>query len=205
MQKEIYLDNSATTIVADEVLQAMEPYWQVQFGNPSSPHLRGIAAEKTMSSCRAQLASLLQVSPGELYFTASGTEANNIALLGVTNAPHLLRTPGHLITTPIEHPSVLNVVKHLESRGWSISYFTVDSYGRIDPLEIYQLMQYNTRVVSVMAVNNELGTVAPLNQLGKIIEQENQRRQHKMIFHVDVILRSSSYCPNPSSVSPNAL
>lgn len=187
MQKEIYLDNSATTMVADEVLQAMEPYWQVQFGNPSSPHLRGIAAEKTMSSCRAQLASLLQVSPGELYFTASGTEANNIALLGVTNAPHLLRTPGHLITTPIEHPSVLNVVKHLESRGWSISYFTVDGYGRIDPLEIYRLMQYNTRVVSVMAVNNELGTVAPLNQLGKIIEQENQRRQHKMIFHVDAV------------------
>lgn len=187
MQRDIYLDNSATTAVADEVLQAMEPYWQIQFGNPSSPHVRGIAAEKTMESCRAHLGSLFQVHPSELYFTASGTEANNIALLGVTNAPHLLRSPGHLITTPIEHPSVLNVVKHLEKRGWSISYLTVDEYGRIDPQELYQLVEYNTRLVSVMAVNNELGTIAPLNELGKIIEQENKRRQHKMIFHVDAV------------------
>lgn len=187
MQNEIYLDNSATTAVAEEVLQAMEPYWSVQFGNPSSPHLRGVAAEKTMSSCRSQIANILQVNPGDLYFTASGTEANNLAIQGVANAPHLLRKPGHIITTPIEHPSVLNVVKHLEARGWTVSYLTVDSLGRLDPLELYTLLQPNTRLVSVMAVNNELGTVAPLAQLGKIIEQENQTRQHKISFHVDAV------------------
>jgi cysteine desulfurase len=187
MQNEIYLDNSATTAVADEVLQAMEPYWSVQFGNPSSPHLRGIAAEKTMSACRSQIASILQVHPGELFFTASGTEANNLAIQGVANAPYLLRNPGHLITTPIEHPSVLNVVKHLESRGWEVTYFPVDSHGRIDPLKLYGLIQPNTRLISVMAVNNELGTITPLNQVGKLIERENQTRQQKIIFHVDAV------------------
>lgn len=187
MRRDIYLDNSATTPVANEVLKAMEPYWQFQFGNPSSPHVRGIAAEKTMESCRDQLGNLLQVHPNQLYFTASGTEANNLALLGIANTPHLLRTPGHLITTPIEHPSVLNVVKHLETRGWSVSYFEVDKYGQIDPSSLKQLIEPNTRLVSVMAVNNEIGTIAPITELGKIIEAENQNRKHKIVFHVDAV------------------
>lgn len=187
MQNEIYLDNSATTRVADEVLQAMEPYWSVQFGNPSSPHLRGIAAEKTLASCRSEIAAALGVQANELYFTASGTEANNLALLGVANAPYLLRNPGHIITTPIEHPSVLNVVEHLETRGWSVSYLTVDQQGNLDPTELNDLIQPNTKIVSVMAVNNELGTIAPLNQIGTRIERENKTRHQKILFHVDAV------------------
>lgn len=187
MLREIYLDNSATTAVADEVVQAMEPYWSVQYGNASSPHLRGVAAEKTMSSCRAQLANLLKVNPEELYFTASGTEANNLAILGVANAPFFLRNPGHIITTPLEHPSVLQVIGHLETRGWQVSYLTVDGQGRINPQELKALLQPTTKLVSVMLVNNELGTIAPVNEVGRLIEVENQSRQQKIIFHVDAV------------------
>lgn len=187
MQNEIYLDNSATTPVAEEVVQAMEPYWAIQYGNPSSPHLRGVAAQKVMNTCRNQLASIFGVNASELYFTGSGTEANNIALLGVANAPFFLRNPGHIITTPIEHPSVLNVIKHLEGLGWSVSYLQVDRFGQIDPAEFAQQLQPNTKIVSTMLVNNELGTILPVGEIGKIIERENQDRQHKIIFHVDAI------------------
>lgn len=187
MRNEIYLDNSATTPVAEEVLQAMEPYWSIQYGNPSSPHLRGVAAEKTMNACRSQLGSILQANPGQLYFTASGTEANNLALQGVANTPYFLRHPGHIITTPIEHPSVLNVVGYLEERGWTVSYLSVDGYGQIDPQEFVSLLQPTTKLVSIMLVNNELGTIAPVRDIGKIIEGENLKRQHKIIFHVDAI------------------
>lgn len=187
MQNEIYLDNSATTAVAEEVLQAMEPYWSIQYGNPSSPHLRGVAAEKTMNACRAQLGAMLQVNASDLYFTASGTEANNMAILGVANTPYFLRQPGHIITTPIEHPSVLNTIKHLESRGWTTSFLSVDPYGRINPADFSAHLQPDTKLVSIMLVNNELGTIAPLGEIGRIIEKENQTRQHKIMFHVDAV------------------
>lgn len=187
MRNEIYLDNSATTPVAEEVVQAMEPYWSIQYGNPSSPHIRGVAAENTLNANRKQLGSLLQVNPAQLYFTASGTEANNMAIQGVANTPYFLRNPGHIITTPIEHPSVLNVVKHLEERGWSVSYFNVDDFGQIDPHEFSKHLKPNTKIVSVMLVNNELGTIAPVSEIGKIIEAENRERQHKIIFHVDAV------------------
>src|SRR5690606_30312154 len=115
MQREIYLDNSATTPVLSEVAKAMEPYWSVQYGNPSSPHMRGVAAEKTLSHSRRTLAELLGVTPNELFFTGSGTEANNIAIQGVANIPHLRKNPGHVITTAVEHPAVLHVVRYLET------------------------------------------------------------------------------------------
>lgn len=187
MANEVYLDHSATTPVAEEVVQAMEPFWNIQYGNPSSPHSRGVAAQKIMNACRNQLASILGVNAPELYFTGSGTEANNIALLGVANAPYFQRKPGQIITTPIEHPSVLNVVKHLETLGWKVDYLKVNRFGQIDPMQFMDCLQPDTKIVSVMLVNNELGSIAPVSELGKIIEQENQSRQHKIVFHVDAI------------------
>lgn len=187
MQKDIYLDNSATTPVDEQVIQAMEPFWATQYGNPSSPHLRGVAAEKTMSWSRSQIAIALGVDPKELYFTGSGTEANNLALLGIANTPFLLRNPGHIITTPIEHPSVLNVVQHLESRGWTITYLPVNEYGQINPDDLKEQLRPETKLVSVMFVNNELGTIAPIAKLGQIIAEENSKRQQSIVFHVDAI------------------
>ncbi len=187
MRNEIYLDNSATTPVAEQVVQAMEPYWTIQFGNPSSPHLRGVAAENTLKANRQQLGSLLHVNPSTLYFTASGTEANNMALQGVAKTPYFMRNPGHIITTPIEHPSVLHVVQHLEAVGWSVSYLNVDGFGQIDARDFAGHLQLDTKIVSIMMVNNELGTIAPIQEIGQIIEQENQNRQHKIVFHVDAV------------------
>lgn len=187
MRNEIYLDNSATTPVAEEVVQAMEPYWTIQYGNPSSPHLRGVAAENTLNACRKQIGAFLQVDPSSLYFTASGTEANNLALQGVANIPYFLRNPGHIITTPIEHPSVLKVVNHLEERGWSVSYLKVNEFGQVDANQLATLLKPDTKIVSVMLVNNELGSIAPVQEIGRIIEQENRERQHKIVFHVDAV------------------
>ena len=165
----------------------MEPYWSIQYGNPSSPHLRGVAAEKTMNACRSQLGSILKVNPARLFFTGSGTEANNLALQGVANIPYFRRNPGHIITTPIEHPSVLNVIKHLEELGWSVSYLKVDGFGRVEPQEVAELLQPDTKIVSTMLVNNELGTIAPISEIGRIIEKANAARQHKIIYHVDAV------------------
>lgn len=187
MRNEIYLDNSATTPVAEEVVQAMEPYWTIQYGNPSSPHLRGVAAENTLNACRKQIGAFLQVDPSSLYFTASGTEANNLALQGVANIPYFLRNPGHIITTPIEHPSVLKVINHLEERGWSVSYLKVNEFGQVDANQLATLLKPDTKIVSVMLVNNELGSIAPVQEIGRIIEQENRERQHKIVFHVDAV------------------
>ncbi|NLJ79402.1 MAG: cysteine desulfurase [Firmicutes bacterium] len=194
MQNEIYLDNSATTAVAEEVVQAMEPYWSIQYGNPSSPHLRGIAAEKTMQSCRRQLAELLEADPSELYFTSSGTEANNLALQGIARIPFLARNPGHIITTPLEHPSVLNVLKYLETLGWEISFLTVGSRGEIDPQEMKTLFRNETKLVSIMFVNNEIGTIAPIQELAELIQAENKDRHQKILFHVDAV-QALGYIP----------
>lgn len=187
MRNEIYLDNSATTPVAEEVLQAMEPYWQIQSGNPSSPHIRGVAAENTITGNRRMLADLLHTDPANLYFTGGGTEGNNIALQGVANAPYLLRNPGHIITTPIEHPSVYKVIEHLQHSGWTVTQLSVDHLGKIDPGEFPKLLRPDTKIVSIMFVNNELGTIEPVAEIGRIIEKENQNRQHKIIFHVDAV------------------
>lgn len=187
MLKEIYLDNSATTPLDEKVIQAMKPFWSDRFGNPSSPHLRGIDAEKTLFSCRSQIANLLQVKASDLYFTAGGTEANNLALLGIANIPYFLRNPGHIITTPIEHPSVLNVVQHLKDLGWDVTYLKVDHFGNINPQDVIDSFRPDTKIVSTMLVNNELGTVAPIAEIGKIIEEENKNRQHRIVFHVDAI------------------
>lgn len=116
---QVYLDNSATTPVDPRVIAAMEPYWQHQFGNPSSPHRLGIEAESVLEQCRKYIAQAFKVNPDELYFTSGGTEANNLAILGYTYAQY---QPGHIITSSIEHPSVLNPILHLQANhGWQVS------------------------------------------------------------------------------------
>ncbi|NLM54180.1 MAG: cysteine desulfurase [Firmicutes bacterium] len=187
MQREIYLDNSATTPVLLEVAKAMEPYWSVQYGNPSSPHMRGVAAEKTLSHSRRTLAELLGVTPNELFFTGSGTEANNIAIQGVANIPHLRKNPGHVITTAVEHPAVLHVVRYLETIGWDATYLPVDSTGSIDPEDLKASLRPETRLVSIMLVNNELGTIMPYPEIGRIVEEANAGRTIPIVLHCDAI------------------
>ena len=149
--------------------------------------MRGVAAEKTLRYCRQQISDILKVSPSELYFTASGTEANNLAIQGITSAPHFRTHPGHLVTTMIEHPSVLNVMKHLETLGWTVTYLDINSQGQIDLAQLKESLLPETKLVSVMMVNNELGSILPIEEIGKIIHQANNHRSSKIVFHVDAV------------------
>lgn len=187
MQHEIYLDNSATTPVLAEVAKAMEPYWTVQYGNPSSPHMRGVAAEKTISHARRTLAEIFGVNTNELYFTGSGTEGNNIAIQGVANIPHLRKNPGHIITTAVEHPAVLHVVRYLETVGWDATYLPVDKTGSIDPTHLEAAIRPETRLVSIMLVNNELGSIMPYREISRIVEQANEGRSNPIWLHCDAV------------------
>lgn len=181
-EREVYLDNSATTPVASEILAAMTPYWQQQFANPSSPHRLGVETERTIKQCRQFLANLLSVAPDELFFTSGGTESNNLAIQGVTRSA---RKPGHIITTPVEHPSVLGVVEFLAHTGWEVSYLAVDSQGKIDTRQLADTIREDTRLVTVMHINNEVGTIYPIEEIGLIINRVNQGRREPIYFHVD--------------------
>lgn len=180
---QVYLDNSATTPVDPRVIAAMEPYWQHQFGNPSSPHRLGIEAESVLEQCRKYIAQAFKVNPDELYFTSGGTEANNLAILGYTYAQY---QPGHIITSSIEHPSVLNPILHLQANhGWQVSELPVNANGKVEPELAAEAIRPDTALVSIMLVNNEIGSIQAVKQIGAIIAAANQNRRRKIVFHVD--------------------
>ncbi|WP_346774039.1 cysteine desulfurase family protein [Brevibacillus sp. SYP-B805] len=176
----IYLDNSATTQphpqVADVVKRAMEEY----YGNPSSLHQKGLEAEHVLKQARSVAAQALRVKPAEIFFTSGGTESNNTALKGV--AFQYQSRGKHIVTTQVEHPSVYDVCKQLEGFGFSVTYLPVDSEGRVSVADVQAAIRPDTILVSVMHVNNELGTVQPIQEIGSLL------RQHpKILFHVDAV------------------
>lgn len=182
---QIYLDNSATTPLLPEVVEAMKPYWSENYGNPSSPHSLGVAGERVLTNCRLYLAQLLGVSQQELIFTSGGTEANNLAILGFA---YNTRKPGHIITTSIEHLSVLHAIKHLEDQhNWQVSYLPVNEYGLIDLEQLINLIQPNTGLISIGLVNNEIGTIQNINKIGKLINEYNQQNKQQVLLHVDAV------------------
>ncbi len=177
--REIYLDNSATTKPLNNVVKIMMEYYQHKYGNPSSMHKMGIEAEKGIKFARKEIAKFLKVEEEEIIFTSGGTESNNMAIQGVVNRNK--KRGNHIITTTIEHPSVLNIFKDLEKRGFEVSYLSVDKKGRINLEEIKSLVRKDTILVSVMMVNNEIGTIQPIKKIGKIIKENNSQ----CVFHVD--------------------
>lgn len=180
---EVYLDHSATTPVDPEVLAAMEPYWHQHFGNPSSPHLLGAEASSALTQCRRYLAQALRVYPNEICFTSGGTESNNLAILGYARAQY---KPGHIITTAIEHPSVLNPISYLTaSCGWRATLLPVDSSGKIDPGDLSRAISPDTVLISIMLVNNEIGSIQDMAEISRVIAAANQGRRQKIVFHVD--------------------
>lgn len=178
---EIYLDNSATTMAHREVTELVSQVMSVDYGNPSSMHTKGIEAEKYIKEAKQNLAKLLKVQEKEIYFSSGGTESDNWALMGAASANS--RAGRHLITTKIEHPAILQTMEYLESIGYEVSYLPVDSMGvvRLDVLE--REIRQDTILVSVMQVNNEVGAVQPIEQIGQIISQKNPRT----LFHVDAV------------------
>jgi cysteine desulfurase len=179
--KQIYLDYAATTPVATEVVDAVTECLKNDFGNPSSMHRLGIQAEKRVKEASKQVSDLLRVDPDEIIFTSGGTEANNMAILGT--AYDKKRRGMHCITTSIEHPSVLKAFEHLEEQGYEVTYLPVDNKGLISLEYLQNALREDTILVSIMHVNNEVGSVQPLQSIGLILDACRNRP----VFHVDGI------------------
>jgi cysteine desulfurase len=195
--RRIYLDNSATTPLDPRVVQAMQPFLDGVFGNPSSLHQEGREARECLDRARGQVAALLNADPGEIFFTASGTESDNIALTGTIAA--LGGGEHHVITSSIEHPAVLETCRSLEQRGVEVTYLPCDSEGLIDPDELARAFRPNTRLVSIMAANNVVGTVQPVNELARIA------RDHGVPFHTDAVQAAGKIPVNVRTLSIDLL
>ena len=178
MDKRIYLDNSATTPVAAEVLEAMTPYFCEAYGNASSLHASGREARQAIEKGRAEIAAILGVSPSEIVFTSGATEANNLAILGMAFAHQEKR---HIITSKIEHHAVLHPCQWLESQGYEVTTLDVDKTGRIDLEQLKDTIRKDTLLVSIMAGNNEIGTLQPVEEIGIIC------RERGVAFHTDAV------------------
>ena len=177
--RNVYLDYSATTPVKEEVLKEMIPYFTEKFGNPSSLYDKGLEAKAAVDHAREQLAALINADPKEIYFTAGGTEADNWSLMGV--ADKLKDKGNHIITTKIEHLAILHSCEFLEKHGYEVTYLGIDKNGRISLEELENAITDKTILISVMMVNNEIGTVQPIKEIGKIA------KAHKIIFHTDAV------------------
>lgn len=179
--QEIYLDNSATTRVLPPVAEAMQVMLMQEYGNPSSLHAKGVAAEKAVRRARKQVAQVLGAAPEEIFFTSGGTEANNWAVWGTVRQRK--GRGKHVITTAIEHPSVLHVFQALQQEGFEVTFLPVDRQGLVDPDELKKALRTDTILVSIMHVNNEIGTVQPLDQLVRLVKEKKEN----IAFHVDAI------------------
>ena len=175
--KRIYLDYNATTPAAPEVVEAMLPYFHERFGNPSSGHWYGKQARKAVDDGRSQVAGLLKCDPGEIIFTSGGSEANNLAIKGVAWVNR--EKGGHVITSAVEHPAVINPCRYLEELGFRVTYVPVDEYGMVEPEQIESAICDETILISVMHANNEVGTVQPIAAIGQIA------RERGVLFHAD--------------------
>jgi len=177
--KKIYLDNAATTPVLSEALERMMPYFSGIFGNASSPHTFGQEAKKGLELARTQVARAIGANEKEIVFTSGGTEANNMALLGVAQR---YRSKGnHIITTSVEHHAVLHVCEELEKQGFEVTYLPVDEYGSVTAKQVEEAITDQTILVSVMFANNEVGTIMPIADIGALCKAKG------VLFHTDAV------------------
>lgn len=167
--KEIYLDHAATTYLDPRVKEAMEPYWENEYGNPSSLYRPGRRAKEALDQARETIAQILRCRPEEITFTGGGTEAINLAIFG---AARMYQEQGkHIITTKIEHHAVLHSVEALVKEGFEVTYLEVDEYGLVDPEAVRKALRPDTILVSIMYANNEIGTIEPIEEIGKVIKE----------------------------------
>nr|WP_300006114.1 cysteine desulfurase family protein [Tissierella sp.] len=175
----IYLDNCATTKIRPEVLETMITSLEGDFANPSSLHSLGHQTEKKIRKARQILADYLKVDEKEIYFTSGGTESNNIAVQSI--AKGLSKSGNHIITSKIEHPSILNIMKELETKGFKVTYLGVDKYGQISLEELENSLQDETILIALMHVNNEIGTIEHIKEIKRIIKA----KESQALLHVD--------------------
>lgn len=179
MKTKYYFDNAATTPVREEVLQAILPYFREYYGNASSVY--GIAKEskKALEKARAQMAAAIGAKPEEVYFTAGGSESDNLALRGIAEAYQ--KKGNHIITTKIEHHAILHTAEYLEKHGVEVTYLNVDEFGRISLEELEKAIRPETILISIMFANNEIGTIQPIAEIGAIA------KKHGILFHTDAV------------------
>ncbi len=177
MPKPIYLDYNATTPHDPEVIAAMRPFLEEEFGNPSSSHYYGRKPRQAVIRARQQVASLLKCNPEEIIFTSGGTESNNFAIKGCSGV--LCSKGNHIITTQIEHPAVLEVCNFLETTGFEITYLAVDEFGRVSAADVAAAIKKETILISVMHANNEVGTIEPIAEITQLTQK------HDIAFHTD--------------------
>ncbi len=175
----IYLDNAATTAVSQPVMEAMLPYYMQVYGNPSSVHSTGRDAKKAVERARRQVASALGCSAQEIYFTAGGSESDNWALKGAAFAHQ--EKGRHIITTQIEHHAILHTCQWLETQGWQVTYLPVDADGFVTAQQVENALRPDTVLVSVMAANNEIGTLEPVAEIGALCHERG------VLFHTDAV------------------
>ncbi len=175
---KIYLDFNASTPIAAEVAAAMECYLRAAYGNPSSGHWAGRPAREAVELARSQVAALLQADPGEIVFTSGGSESNNLAIKGMFFAA-AAGSRAHIVTTTVEHPATLAPCRFIERLGASLTVLPVDEYGRVDPDDVRRALTPETRLISIMHANNEVGTIQPVAEIGRIA------REHGVPLHVD--------------------
>ena len=181
-EKFVYADHAATTAVTDTALAAMLPHFTRDYGNPSSLYRFAQEGKTHLEEARAQVAACLNAKPEEVYFTSGGTEADNWALRGVAELMALKgKKTGHIITTAIEHHAILHTAQWLEKQGYEVTYLPVDGDGLVDPANLEQAIRPDTILISVMAANNEIGTIQPIAEIGAIA------RAHKVLFHTDAV------------------
>ncbi|MBQ3583586.1 MAG: cysteine desulfurase [Lachnospiraceae bacterium] len=188
---EAYLDNSATTRVLEEVKDIMIQTMELDYGNPSSMHLKGVDAEQYVKEARNRIAKVLKVEEKEIFFTSGGTESNNLAIIGTAMANK--RAGMHIITTAIEHASVSATMQYLEEQGFRITYLPVDKNGVIQIEDLETAICEDTILISVMYVNNEIGSVMPIAEIAEVIA----RKKPDILFHVDAIQAFGKYAIYP--------
>ena len=178
----VYADHAATTAVTDTALAAMLPHFTRDYGNPSSLYRFAQEGKTHLEQARAQVAACLNARPEEIYFTSGGTEADNWALRGVAELMALKgKKTGHIITTAIEHHAILHTVQWMEKQGYEVTYLPVDGEGRVDPAAVEAAIRPDTILISIMAANNEIGTIEPIAEIGAIA------KAHKVLFHTDAV------------------
>ena len=184
-QREIYLDHAATTPLRAEALEAMLPYLQEAFGNPSSIHAAGQRARKALEDARDTVAKALDCRANEVVFTSGGTESDNAAIKG--GAMALRPTGNHIVTTVIEHHAVLHTCHQLESMGFEVTYVPVDGEGLVDPRDVLDAVTDETVLVSVMYANNEIGTVQPVAEVARLVKERAREQGRTILVHTDAV------------------
>ncbi|HNX10213.1 MAG TPA: cysteine desulfurase NifS, partial [Methanothrix sp.] len=195
--KRIYMDHSATTPVAQEVLEAMLPYFSLRFGNASSLHSFGLEAKEALEESREKVAVLLGANPEEVIFTSGGTESDNLALLGI--AHRNAKIGKHIITSSVEHPAILETCRRLEKEGFSVTYLPVNRDGSIEMSALEEAIRPDTILISIMHANNEIGTIQPIEEMGRLAAEKD------IYLHTDAVQSVGKIATNVNDLGVDLL